>query len=278
MPDVPAEWEEALARAAAARRVAVLGPTDAGKSAFVAALAERRPECRVVDLDPGQKMIGPPGTASLGRLAPGRRLDRFVFLGSTSNGSFRALAAAAAELTRRARRGFIANTSGYVAGPGLRMQAMTLEALRPDLVVAIDAPAGFEALLARRQAVRLARPAAARRKTPAMRRAIRQAAFAEALAGAAERPLPPPAWEPAPSLAVGGPERPVCALADPAGEDRALGILLAPDRLLTRFRGLAARVRLGRMWAQPHGAGWKLLDTLSPAWDVPQALSPTSSP
>jgi polynucleotide 5'-kinase involved in rRNA processing len=54
MLELQPEWEEALVRAAAATRVAVLGPPDSGKSAFVAALAERRPQCRIVDLDPGQ--------------------------------------------------------------------------------------------------------------------------------------------------------------------------------------------------------------------------------
>jgi polynucleotide 5'-kinase involved in rRNA processing len=89
MLELPPEWEEALARAAAATRVAVLGPPDSRKPAFVAALAERRPECRIIDLDPGQKMIGRPGTASLGR----------------------------------------------VAGPGVWLQAMTLDSLRPELAV-----------------------------------------------------------------------------------------------------------------------------------------------
>jgi polynucleotide 5'-kinase involved in rRNA processing len=48
MLELPPEWEEALVRAGAATRVAVLGPPDSGKSAFVAALAERRPECRII--------------------------------------------------------------------------------------------------------------------------------------------------------------------------------------------------------------------------------------
>jgi hypothetical protein len=207
-------------------------------------------------------MIGPPGAASLGRLEPERRLDRFVFLGSTSLGSFRALAAAAAALAQRARRGFVANTSGYVAGPGVWLQAMTLESLRPERVVAIAAPAPSEALLAKWPAVRLGRSPSARPKTPAVRRAIRQAAFAQALAGAVERPSE---WHPAPPRRVAGAERPVCAVVDSRGEDRALGILTSPGRLLTRFRGLAAGIRLGRLWAVPGAAGWTLVERLVPA-------------
>ena len=267
MLELPPEWEEALVSAGAAKRVAVLGPPDSGKSAFVAALAGRRPDWPIIDLDPGQKMIGPPGTASLGRLEPERRVDRFVFLGSTSVGSFRALAAAAADLAQRTRRGFVANTSGYVAGPGVWLQAMTLDALRPELVVAIAAPAPFDALLAKWPAVRLDRSPWARPKTPAMRRAIRQAAFAQALAGAVERPVREPAWHPAPPRWAAGAERPVCAVVDTSGEDRALGVLTSPDRLLTRFRGLAAGIRLGRLWAVPGAAGWTLVERLVPAWE-----------
>ncbi|HEY0130955.1 MAG TPA: Clp1/GlmU family protein [Allosphingosinicella sp.] len=267
MLDLPSEWEEALARAEAAKRVAVIGPADSGKSAFVSALAGRRPECRVIDLDPGQKMIGPPGTVSLGRLSPERRVDRIVFLGSTSVGSFKALAAAAADLARRARRGFVANTSGYVAGPGAALQAMTLNALRPELVVAIAAPPSFDRLLAKWPAVRLGRSPSARPKPPGLRRATRQAAFAEALAGACERTLREPAWEPGPPRPTAGGERPVCAVADASGEDRAIGILLSPERLLTRFRGVAGRIRLGRLWAVPGAEGWTLIERLQPAWE-----------
>jgi polynucleotide 5'-kinase involved in rRNA processing len=266
MLDLPPDWEEALARAAAAKRVAVIGPVDSGKSAFVAALAAGGPDRRIIDLDPGQKMLGPPGTASLGRLIPDRRVDRIVFLGSTSVGSFRALAAAAADLAGRARPGFVANTSGYVSGPGAALQSMTLDSLRPDLVVAIAPPAGLEALLARWPGVRLGRSPHARTKTPGMRRAVRHAAFAEAMAGAAEQRFDETAWEPAPPRPATGSERPVCAIADAQGEDRAIGILLAPDRLLTRFRGLPHRIRLGKLWAVPGADGWTLLERLVPAW------------
>jgi polynucleotide 5'-hydroxyl-kinase GRC3/NOL9 len=289
-PDAPLDlspvWREAIARAAEAERVAVLGPTDAGKSAFIRTMAEAREDLRLIDLDPGQKMVGPPGTASLGRWsADGPLLERFVFLGSTSVGSFRALAQAAAALGEAAERRFVANTSGYVGGPGAAMQGMTLAALKPDLVVCIGEAPALEPVLARWPgAVRLQRSPLATRKTEGFRRAVRQRAFAEALEGASVQVLAGTGFVPEPPAAFVSDARPVCALADAGGEDLELGLLLGWDsggaNVLARgaSRPVAA-LRLGKMWAQPHGEGWKLLDRLSPAWEPPpQALSPTSSP
>ena len=283
------EWRDAIARAAAADRVAVLGPTDAGKSTFIHALATARAEVgqgtRVVDLDPGQKMTGPPGTASLGRFeGDAVILERFIFLGSTAVGSFRALAAAASSLAQTARGRFVANTSGYVAGPGAAMQGMTLAALAPDLIVAIGEAPALEPVLARWPgALRLPRSPHAHRKTEGFRRSVRQQAFAAAFEGASLQHLAAFAFEPNPPAPFATDARPVCALADDAGEDMKIAILLACGAAGATFLARtparpAHRARLGKMWAQPHGAGWKLLDRLSPAWEAPQALSPTSSP
>jgi polynucleotide 5'-hydroxyl-kinase GRC3/NOL9 len=283
-PDLPPDWQEALARAADAERVVVLGPTDAGKSTFIQALVAMRGPgevIRIVDVDPGQKMVGPPGTASLGRHeGSALTLERFVFLGSTAIGSFRALAAAAASLAETAGNRFVANTSGYVAGPGAAMQAMTLAALRPDLVVVIGAAASLDPVLARwRSALRIARSPGARRKGQGERRRIRQQAFDAALADASIRTFPRLSFEPAPPALFQGDARPVCALADEAGEDFALGILLDWDgsdaTLLTTTPARHPHaIRLGKMWAQPAEPGWKLLDRLA---DAAQALPPTSS-
>lgn len=266
---VPPDWEEALARAATCERVLVLGPTDAGKSSFIHALLAVRPDRRLIDLDPGQKMIGPPGSASLGRLLPEPRLERFIFLGSTAVGSFRALAEAASDLA--ARNGFVVNTSGYVQGPGARLQAITAHAVQPDLIVAIAAAPSLEPLLARAPAVRLACSPHARRKPEGYRRSIRQAAFEAALAGAAELRLAKVAFEPAPPALFEGPVRPLCSLADAAGEDKVMGLLIAADEssatvLSPPPPGPVLSLRLGKMWAEPRNGGWRLLERLAPAW------------
>ena len=262
MPDLhlPADWEAALARAEAARRVLVLGPTDAGKSSFIRALLGRRPDWPVLDLDPGQKMVGWPGTASLGHLDPTPRLDRFVWLGSTAVGSFNRLAAAGAALAGEGP--FVANTPGYVRGPGARLQAIIAAALAPDLVVAIDPPPELMSLAH----VALARSPEARRKSPSTRRAVRQASFEAALARAMS--LPKPALiEPLRPAPFVDDARPVCCLADESGEDRVLGILLGDHLLAPPPPRPPTILRLGAMWAEPEGEGWRLLDKLRPAWE-----------
>jgi polynucleotide 5'-hydroxyl-kinase GRC3/NOL9 len=267
-PDLPPCWSDALDRAAGAGRVLVLGPMDAGKSSFLLALAARRPGLALLDLDPGQKMIGPPGSASLGAVAPELRLDRFVFLGSTAVRAFGPLLAAARSLAASAEgRPLAVNTSGYVTGPGAQLQRMTIEAMRPDLVVAIGLDGPSERTL------RLPPSPFARRKSSARRRALRQLGFEAAMAGAAELALDPSSVAFSPSRPAPFPagQLPVCALGDAFGEDMEIGILreTAPDSIRIEVRAPrrpVARVRLGEMWAGESPDGFTLLDALRPAW------------
>lgn len=269
------EWMEAVGRAARHRRVVVLGATDMGKSTFIRALLDEAPGTMLIDLDPGQKMIGPPGTATLGRLDPAE-LDRFVFIGGTSSSSIGAIARAAAGLAEAASRQapFVANTSGFVKGLGARLQAATVAALRPDLIVQIGADA--EAPIVRPaegiSTISLARSAAARRKSASARAHLRQQAFSDALWGAELQALPSGIIaEPGPPAPFTGAARPVCSLADEAGTDLAYGILQGMDadrfQMLTSGPASAAcRLRLGRMWAEPKDGAWRLLEKLEPAW------------
>jgi polynucleotide 5'-kinase involved in rRNA processing len=253
--------------------VIVLGATDVGKSTFIrASLVAVANDTRLIDLDPGQKMLGAPGTASLGWLdgRGGERLDRFVFLGSTSATMFSAIASAAAALAERSGP-FIVNTSGFVQGLGARLQAMTMASIAPDLIVELGNPAAPPIVTAEGvERIRLERSPVARSKSAAARAAIRQAAFERALEGASLLTLPRPKIEPAPPSPFLSDARPVCALADEAGADMEIGILEGSDEegLFIRARAPARPprlVRLGRMWAAP-GNGWKLLETLSPSW------------
>lgn len=265
---LPGDWARALDRidAEGRSRIAVIGPADAGKSRFVGALLARRPELALIDLDPGQKMTGPPGTLSLAR---GGQLEHFVWIGTTSAAALGAIARGAAELARG--RAFVANTAGFVRGPGVRLQAASLSALRPDFIVAIGE--GLEPILKGRSeaAAPLGPSPMARRKSGGRRRALRQSAFAAALEGAAERIFSPAAvrFEPAPPAHLADrPERPVCALADE--EDRAIGILVDAGvdgvRVIAPPGPSAETLRLGRMWAEPSAQGWRLLEKLRPSW------------
>ena len=266
--DLPPDWIAALARLEAAQRVLVLGATDMGKSSFIRALiGSSAAAVRILDLDPGQKMIGPPGTASLG--TP-ERLERFIFLGDTGAGSFRQLTGAGAALAEGAEP-FVVNTTGYVEGPGARLQAMTAAALMPDALVVIGPAPSLELLLAKKEAIRLARSPEARRKLPAARARIRQAAFAEALGDAESFTVPTEvACAPGKPLPWANADRPVCALADDRGEDMSLAVLTCVGERAMTFSGRrparpVRTVRLGKMWATPAAEGWSLLERLSPA-------------
>ena len=267
-------WRAALVRAADASRIVVIGATDAGKSSFVMqAMAAHEREIALLDLDPGQKMVGAPGTVSLGRYdarARSASLEAFVFLGTTSARMFKATTQAAEALAAGSTT-LIANTAGFIGGPGIWLQVQTIAALQPDLVVAIGP--GLDRILAAHPDVpaeRIERSPLATRKSPARRAAIRQAAFASALAGASRLSFPGTmAFEPAPPIPFETAARPVCALTDERG-DMAVGILKEVGPELIAHAPEPPRspctIRLGSMWAEPHAGGWTLLERLSPAW------------
>jgi hypothetical protein len=271
---LPPAWADAIARlpGQGARRIAVLGPTDVGKSSFLLALAAAWPgreRLSLVDLDPGQKLLGPLGTVSLGHAGEsGLACTRFRFIGSTSAILMRAIIGTAAELAEETP--FAANTSGFIQGPGARLQAASVAALRADTVVAIGVaepplPPGWAGRL-----IRLDPSPHARRKSEGVRRRTRQEAF-EAHLGRETLILPPLPFEPGPPRLLEGERRPLCCLADAAGEDMLVGVLedFGPDGV--RIRAAApprppTLVRLGRIWAKPVDGGWRLLDRLEPAW------------
>jgi polynucleotide 5'-hydroxyl-kinase GRC3/NOL9 len=125
----------------------------------------------------------------------------------------------------------VANTSGLLAGAGRRLKAAEIAAVRPDLLVALGEAADLDAVLADHRAIpalRLARSPLARRKGAGERRALRREAFREYFAAAAVWTLDlrglrregGPGGEPVP-----GPRR-LVALADAAGRDLALGVVL----------------------------------------------------
>jgi polynucleotide 5'-hydroxyl-kinase GRC3/NOL9 len=278
--DLPPAWSKAIIDACASRRIVVLGATDMGKSTFIRAfLAHSGRAAMLIDLDLGQKMIGPPGTVALGRLEPAM-VDRFIFIGSTSSNGISSIAQAAEDLARIAGRAgpFIANTSGFVTGLGARLQAATVAALKPDLIVEIGSVPGAPPLVSVRSAdipvLRLERSPAARRKSPAARSRLRQQALEDVLRGARMLAMTGLHFDPAAPAAWAGEARPICALADRAGVDRSYGILEAVEEECVRIRAVAPQrpiesIRLGRMWAEPKEGGWRLLETLSPSWVEP---------
>ena len=277
--ETPAGWAATLDRIAQRekRRVVVIGPTDVGKSSFVRAAldaaAEASTALSLIDLDPGQKMLGPPGTASLGDASC---LRRFIFLGSTSASEVSRIVDAAGKLADDAADGFIVNTSGFVRGLGARLQAATIARLAPDLLVVLGDPVEVAPILEAHSQVRateLGTAPAARRKAPSERSATRQAAFAQALKKPGPLQLDPGevSFIPAPPAMFEEVARPVCALLDATGEAMSIGIVEhAGADALTLHGSRPPRpvrvVQLGKMWAAPSQNGWELLDRLSPSW------------
>lgn len=276
-------WQDAIERIAdaGAATVLVIGATDVGKSSFVRALMDRWREAGhapvLVDADPGQKMVGPPGTISL---EAGGRLAGMIFIGTTSAGQRPAvLAQAAGRLAQEARRAgpVVVNSSGFVERAGIALNNATIRSVVPDWLVAIGPE--LAPILAANPAVPLLRLDAsplAQRKSPRRRAANRRRAFAEHLAGAEAFTLPRegPRIEPAlPCLVPQGPW-PVCALVDADGRDQALGLVEAVTADALRIVAVRpaesiASIRLGWMWARPDPAyGWRLLDRLAPAWEA----------
>ncbi|WP_230529823.1 Clp1/GlmU family protein [Microvirga roseola] len=228
---VPDDWAEAAGRIvqSGVRRVMVIGAVDVGKSAlcrflFTTAIRSGR-SAALLDTDLGQKTVGPPACVTLVD-SQGMRL---AFAGTTDpvageerliEGARRLVQDAQADLV-------IVNTSGLLAGPGLKLKADKIAALQPDLLVALGDET--EAVLRRHAgtaALRVPPSPEARRKTKGERRAARRNAFRDYFAGAAvvslddrhrailKRDAPCP-----PGLLLG--------LSDDQGNDLGLGLLAA---------------------------------------------------
>lgn len=271
--DVPPAWAPAMAAVAAgARRVMVVGATDAGKSTFcrwlaAEAAASGRPAV-LLDADPGQPDAAPPGCLARRRL-PAPEAEDWVFLGVAEPMARRtALLEAVARLTAGAAAGdtVIVNTCGFVRRAGAALQAATARAADADLVIGLGPPETLadvaRALAGRVPLLSVPKSPLARRRSSAARRRRREAALAAALAEARPRTLRAMVVEDAgtaPAEAGRLPPRLLCALADAGGRDRTLAVLLdlCPDptgpgataRVLTALPPAVAvpRLRLGAL-------------------------------
>jgi polynucleotide 5'-hydroxyl-kinase GRC3/NOL9 len=282
--DLPADWADALATlvAAQARRVLIAGPTDVGKSRFalamLAAWAAAGEAGLLLDADPGQKMVGPPGAVTLGDYdALGQPvLEGLHFVGTTSAAAIGAIVDGAGRLARRAGdRPVAINSSGLVVGPGVPLALRTIMSAGVDRIVAIAAPAELQQSLAASgvPVIRLARPAAAHRKGRGERARRRRAAFEAYLRDAAPLSLPREQVRlasPLTACLASREARPVCALTDADGTDLAMGILDAVDDETIQLAAppverRIASLRLGAMWARRAPSSWALVDELLPA-------------
>jgi polynucleotide 5'-hydroxyl-kinase GRC3/NOL9 len=193
---VDSSWAAAVARAAAARVIFVIGEADTGKTSFTVFLADRLLRrgfsVGVVDADLGQSDIGPPTTVGLGGLRqPVERLGDaevvgLYFVGSTSpQGHLLPTVVGTQVMTDKALRlGFdrvIVDTSGLVRGEmGRFLKQHKIDLVHPDLVLCLQRSGECEHILRPYDAgscpaiVRLECSGSSRRRSPEERRQHRE--------------------------------------------------------------------------------------------------------
>jgi len=149
--DVPPAWEAAAEEIfqRRLRTVLVVGEAAVGKSSFcrylAGALLARQAQVAFVDADIGQSNMGPPAAVTLGY--PDSPVDfaavvpaAYSFVGSTSPiGRFLPLVIGTARLAREAQGAFvIVDTTGLVHEAGRVLKNYKIEAVGPDVIVAIE--------------------------------------------------------------------------------------------------------------------------------------------
>jgi polynucleotide 5'-hydroxyl-kinase GRC3/NOL9 len=234
----------------------VLGGTDVGKSSFCrllcGQLASLDQRVALLDTDLGQKMIGPPACVSLATYT-GDSLDalRIRFVGEASAAAnIPGVIAATARLAGASSADrLVVNTSGLITGPGIPLKRWKLDALDADHVVAIARHDELELVLHALppdRVYRLRPSPLARLKTASLRERNRRASLLAALGDCRPLSLPDLLVEdlhrspPSPGTLR------LCALADPTGDDRALGLVRWSDYLDRH------EVWTGRLEFQPH--------------------------
>jgi polynucleotide 5'-hydroxyl-kinase GRC3/NOL9 len=181
---VPPAWDAAAQHIHrhGLRRILVVGEKDTGKSTFCRYLVETvaRSGCgtALLDTDVGQKLVGPPACVTMDD-PHGLSL---AFVGSTNpvQGWSRLIEGARRLAQRTDADCLIVNTSGLLAGPGRRLKAAKIDALRPDLLIAVGTGRSLEEIAQDALAppiLRVPSSPEARHKTAGERRTARHKAF-----------------------------------------------------------------------------------------------------
>ncbi|AEH25318.1 hypothetical protein PYCH_16520 [Pyrococcus yayanosii CH1] len=153
--DVPPDRVEAMEKIIERPKpvkVMILGGVDTGKTTLTVylanALVEQGLKVAIIDSDVGQKGILPPATislalaeapfSSLGELSP----LKHYFVGTvTPNQHFAEMVVGVTRLARLAQEVadvVLIDTTGLVHGPGVELKRMKIEAVGPDIVLALD--------------------------------------------------------------------------------------------------------------------------------------------
>lgn len=173
------------------RKILVLGAVDIGKSSFCRflyrSLSRQGRSVDLIDSDIGQKDIGPPACITAGR--PGAEAGYSIyFVGSVNPvGHFLPVVVGLSRLVERSQANHkVINTSGLILGLGRILKGYKIEALMPDVVVALQRGYELEPLLnayRNHRIVRLRPSARAVSRTQEARRDARERVFGEYFAG-----------------------------------------------------------------------------------------------
>jgi polynucleotide 5'-hydroxyl-kinase GRC3/NOL9 len=197
--------EATLARARRASRpfvVYLLGDVDTGKTTLMLSLADAfgsMGTAALLDGDVGQSTLGPPLTVSLGILdprgtgmkivaqgyLPGFRIPRYLkrFLEAERR---------LIGIARRRAATCIVDSVGFVEGVGSAIEVMEMEAIRPDIIIALQREDELESILEKVDTPSMVfqPPQGVRRKSVSERRQHRSRKFVEYFRGSRRRRLP----------------------------------------------------------------------------------------
>jgi polynucleotide 5'-hydroxyl-kinase GRC3/NOL9 len=202
--DIPASWEWSAAEIAQHRwrKVLVIGAVDRGKSTYCGFLSRYLLAAgwrvAMVDADVGQKDIGPPATITLGYPDPSWAKVQpaaLYFVGAVSPvGHLLPMVIGTRRLVDPAQgECVLINTTGLVQGVGRILKGYKIEAIQPDVVVAIEQAAELQPITRayrNYRTLRLQPSASTIPKTPEQRREARERAFRSYFQAATEVVLP----------------------------------------------------------------------------------------
>lgn len=195
MIDIPESWAWSVEQVQSHRwrKILVLGDTDRGKSTYCRYLCEQLLACgsgetvAYVDADIGQKDIGPPAAITLGYPQRGMPWAQIApaawhFVGHvTPAGQLLPTVLGTKHLVDTAQgTRTVINTLGFVRGVGRILQTHLIEAIQPDVMIALVKGRELSALLKPyryHRTLRLPPSPQASIKTPRERQANRERAF-----------------------------------------------------------------------------------------------------
>jgi polynucleotide 5'-hydroxyl-kinase GRC3/NOL9 len=204
--DIPEDWERsaALILQHRWRVILVLGAMDRGKSTYCRFVSRQLlvagATVAFVDADVGQKDLGPPAALTLGYLDaahPAAPLSpaAWYFVGATTPARhLLPVVLGTQRLVASARAAYVViNTTGFVHGVGRILKSYKIDAVRPDVIIALERGRELAALLTAYRHYRILRlPPSPRatEKSPQQRREARERAFGSYFAAGHDVVLP----------------------------------------------------------------------------------------